>query len=73
MRRLLIKVLDRNMVKEWDMDEYVMEKLRLSEGGVNSVEVLRKLYSDRDIGAKNWSLYKVTKGKVWYTKSMRRK
>ena len=58
---------------EMEMEDYVMEKLRLSEGGNNYISGLRRMYKDRDVGAKNWMLYKVKVGKVWYTKSSRKK
>ena len=60
------------MVKGLNREEFDM-MLKRRENGVNEVSVLRRVYGDYDIGCKNWSLYKVKKGKVWYSKESRRK
>jgi len=61
---------------EWgknEINEYVMRRLKFEEGGVNNISVLRRMYKDRDLGCRNWELYKVKVGKKWFRKSDRKK
>lgn len=62
-----------NGIGDWDLRGYLERKLKLEMGGRNRIEVLRLMYKDRDIGSRNWSLYKVKKGKVWFSKNSRKK
>lgn len=63
-----MKVMGKN-----EMNEYVKEKIRLRSMGLGEIEVLRRMYRDRDIGCKNWELYKVKVGRRWWSKNSRRK
>jgi len=63
----------RELNKKFDVEMYKELKMKLSEGGVNRISVLRRMYRDYDIGSKNWSLYKVKIGKKWFRKCDRKK
>jgi len=69
--RDMIECLNEN--KKFDLENYIMLKMRLESKCMNRVSILRKMYRDYDIGCKNMERYKVIKGKKWFRKCDRKK
>jgi hypothetical protein len=64
---------ENNKKNKFDLEEYIMIKMKLKSKLINNISILRRMYKDYDIGIKEFELNKVIKGKRWYNKSSRKK